>query len=55
MVVIKERKLLRCCNNCAFALIDYDDDGTITCQNPPNEKVQVQPTGICQWFTRIHV
>ena len=55
MVVIKVRKLLRCCYNCQFAKIDYDDDGIITCENPPNEKVQVEPTGICQWFTMNHV
>lgn len=55
MVVIKERNLLRCCYNCSSALIDYDDDGCITCQQKENGKVEVEPTGICQYFMRVIV
>jgi len=55
MVVIKKRTLLRCCHNCSSAFIDYDNDGIITCEQPANNKVEVESTGICQYFMRVIV
>jgi hypothetical protein len=50
MVVIKERKLLRCCHNCKSFLVEYDNE--TSCEHQSNKSEKVEPTGVCQFFIR---
>jgi hypothetical protein len=57
MVVITERKSIRCCYNCKYITAEVDEGVTeipvsFICNNKPNDKAIVKPTGICQWFER---
>jgi hypothetical protein len=57
MVIIKERKLLRCCFNCKNINIEFDD-GVVeipiacNCSTTRYGDTVVEPTGICEFFMR---
>jgi len=49
MVIIKERKLLRCCYNC----VNKKNKDGLTCDATPYGHTVVEPTGICEYFIRV--
>jgi len=58
MVVIKERKLLRCCFNCVNFKFEIDEERNdfpvkCECEGTPYGKTEVEPTGICEYFIRL--
>jgi len=57
MVVIKERKLLRCCFNCEeyeLGVLSDKNGATVIqgCNTRKYKKQKTEPTGICECFIR---